>query len=428
MSQGAAPLPVRLYQSAANLAAPLAYRRVFAKLHAQGIGPERIRERRGVATAKRPEGKLLWFHAASVGESLSVLRLITHLGSANPEWSFLLTSGTATSAQVVSGRLPPRTTHQFAPLDARGMVKRFLSHWRPDAAVLVESELWPQMIAETHAAGIPLALINARISDRSAGQWKRFPRSAAYLLRHFRLIHCQDQRTVGHLHDLGLTQARSGANLKALSGALPFDSEELERMRACIAARPVWLASSTHPGEDEIMLAAHLSLISEKPEALLVLVPRHPERADAVERLIAEAGLAGIRRSTGRQITDRTQVYLADTLGETGLWYALSPLTCLCGSFVPVGGHNPYEPAFAGSAILHGPLYANFSQIYPALDEAGGACEVSDAEALAAELCRLNDDAAALKGMRRDVRRFASEQEDVLESFGETLSKVLGLS
>ena len=197
-----APLPVRLYAAAANLIAPLAYRRVAAKLRAHGTDPVRFRERMGKPTAKRPDGPLIWFHAASVGESLSVLRLITHMGETNPGWHFLLTSGTATSAEIVAKRLPPRCTHQFAPLDARRAMRRFLAHWEPSAAIFVESELWPQMLQMTRAAGIPLALLNARISDRSARNWKKFPATSRHLMGHFNVIHTQDARTTAHLHDV----------------------------------------------------------------------------------------------------------------------------------------------------------------------------------------------------------------------------------
>ena len=422
-----APLPIWLYRAAANVVAPLAYRRVAAKLDAQGISPTRQKERMGRATAARPKGRLIWFHAASVGESLSVLRLIEHLGQALPEASFLLTSGTATSAQIVARRLPPRTQHQFAPLDASRPLRRFHSNWHPDAAVFVESELWPQMLTRTHDRGIPLALINARISDGSARNWKRFPETARYLMNHFRMIHCQDQRTADHLHDLGLTQAEAGQNLKSLAGPAPYDAAALAALKETIANRPLWLASSTHPGEDEVMLAAHKSVLQDNPDALLILVPRHPERADTIAKQITDAGLTLARRSKTDPLTDKTQVYLADTLGETGLWYALSPLTCLCGSFTPVGGHNPFEPAHAGSAILHGPLYANFAKTYPELDAAGAGIEVDDAKALATELDKLLTRPNRLDALRDNARRFAAAQDDVLDAFAETLCKALAL-
>ena len=420
------PLPVRLYAAAARIVAPLAYRRVAAKLEAQGIANARLKERLGHATKDRPKGRVLWFHAASVGESLSVLRLITRLGEMQGDLSFLITSGTATSAQIVAKRLPPRTTHQFAPLDTAPALRRFFAHWHPDAGVFVESEVWPQMLIQARAHGVPLALINARISDGSAKNWKRFAATARFLLDHFGMIHCQDTRTERHLRDLGLDQAKKGPNLKALSGGLPVDETALEAVKSTIGGRPVWLASSTHPGEDEVVIAAQQQVLTQITDALLILVPRHPERAGDIARLIAAKGLRHSRRATGGQVTPDTQLYLADTLGETGLWYVLCPLTCLCGSFTPVGGHNPFEPAHAGSAILHGPIYANFAEGYPKLDQSGAALEVTE-DTVAPTVTRLLSDAEQLEDMRKKARAFAAGQEDVLDHFAMTLSNALSL-
>jgi 3-deoxy-D-manno-octulosonic-acid transferase len=421
------PLPVRLYRVAANLIAPLAYRRVARKLSAQGTPTNRLRERNGRATAARPAGRLLWVHAASVGESLSILRLIERIGRQQPDLSVLLTSGTATSARILAERLPPRTVHQFAPLDSAGAVRRFLDHWRPDAAVFVESELWPQMLTSARGRGLPLALVNARLSDRSAARWRRFPDTARFLMGHFSLVHCQDARTAGHLKALGLARAEVGPNLKSLSGPLPHDAAALSHLRARLGDRPLWLASSTHPGEDEIVLAAHRAVLADRPDALLILVPRHPERADDIAALVAGAGLTCARRSAGEDVTAATQVYLADTLGETGLWYMLAPLTCLCGSFVPVGGHNPFEPAHAGSAILHGPLHANIAEAYAALDAAGGGWQVADAAGLTGAVRALIADPAALAAMRASARAFAERQEAGLDAIADSVASALSL-
>ena len=418
-------LPLLIYRAAANAAAPLAYRRVAADLTSQGIAPERVRERAGHATAPRPPGPLAWFHAASVGESLSVLRLIEQLGEMHPQRAFLITSGTAASARIVAERLPPRTLHQLAPLDSGRILKCFLAHWRPDSATLVESELWPQLICMAADAGIPLALVNARISVRSAGRWRRLPASARHLLGKFRLIHCQDERTAALLAQLGAPGARAGLNLKSFGGPLPFDSAELERLRGLTAGRPVWLASSTHPGEDDVALAAHRELLGTFPDLLLVLVPRHPQRADAIAGLIGQGGLRAARRSAGEAPEAQTQVYLADTLGETGLWYALCRIVCLCGSFVPVGGHNPYEPAHAGCAVIHGPLLANFERVYRDFAEAGGSMQVSDAAALAASVRALLDDPALLEETGAKSAAFAASQQDALAEFAGALSAAL---
>lgn len=418
---------VRVYAALANLIAPVAAGRSADKLQAAGVDPNRIAERKGHASKPRPDGQLLWFHAASVGESLSVLRLIDHLGMTHKHLNFLITSGTATSAEIVSKRLPPRTRHQFAPLDARAYLRRFLDHWQPDAAVFVESELWPQMLAETARRGVPLALVNARISDRSARNWTRAAKTSRYILDHFAMIHCQDAATAQHMANLGRTDAKQGTNLKSLSGALPFDEAERTRMQKLMQGRPVWLASSTHPGEDQIILAAQKALQPAFPGLLLILVPRHPERASDIEVLIAEAGLIGTRRSLGGQLDGKTQVYMADTLGETGLWYALCPVTCLCGSFTPVGGHNPFEPAHAGSAVIHGAHYANFAQVYADMNAAGAAVEVADAPALTRQLDQLLSTPVQLRAMGQNAQDFVAGQSDAMEQIAQDLSKALSL-
>lgn len=419
------PALLGLYSTLTRALAPLAWRRVQRKLAANGADPARISERLGRTALPRPAGRLIWFHAASVGESVSVLRLIDHLGQSDPNLRFLITSGTATSADVLARRLPKRTQHQFAPLDTREALRRFLAHWHPDLGVFVESELWPHMIEMAYAHDVPLALINARISDRSARGWKRFGRTARYLLSHFSIIHCQDQRTADHFHDLGLRRARAGGNLKAAAGALPYDAAVLTRLRGVIGTRPLWVASSTHPGEEETVLAAHAEILKSRPDALLILVPRHPERA----REILEKGTAVIptwsRRSTDMPISAKTQVYLADTMGETGLWYALAPIVFLGGSLTPVGGHNPYEPAAAGAAVLHGPLYANFTEAYAAFDTHGGALEVADAGALSEAVLGLMSDSQALDTMRENARSFAQSQTQILDEIGAALLSLL---
>jgi 3-deoxy-D-manno-octulosonic-acid transferase len=326
----------------------------------------------------------------------------------------------------VGKRLPDRTRHQFAPLDSARYLRRFLRHWLPNAAVFVESELWPNMLRQARAQGVPLALVNARISDNSARNWARFPGTARTLLGAFRLIHCQDARTARHLEALGARRAVPGVNLKSLSGPLAYDTEEVARLRREIGARPLWLASSTHPGEEEIVLSAQTQVLKTRPDALLVLVPRHPERAGEIMGKIGATGLSAAQRSKGERPHAACAVYLADTLGETGLWYALSPITCLAGSFTPVGGHNPFEVAHAGSALLHGPLYANFAEAYPALHAAGAAREV-EAEELADAVRALMEDDAARDTLAGNARAFATAQDDALAEIAQDLSNALGL-
>ncbi|MBZ8119659.1 3-deoxy-D-manno-octulosonic acid transferase [Roseovarius sp. LXJ103] len=421
-------LLLRIYGGLATALAPLAYTRIKTKLRSHSIDPERFSERMGHPGLPRPAGRLIWFHAASVGESLSVLRLIEEMGSALPDVHFLLTSGTATSAEIVARRLPTRTQHQFAPLDSARAMARFLNHWRPDAGVFVESELWPNMLRSAAARGVPLALINARISDRSARNWTRAAGTARSLMGLFRMIHTQDARTERHLRGLGLKHAKMGQNLKSFAAPLPVDENALSAMQGGLSHRPLWVFSSSHPGEEEIALRAHAALLAAHPDLLLILVPRHPERGGNIARLIADRGMQTARRSLGAMPGAEEAVFLADTLGETGLWYRLSPIVCLGGSFTPVGGHNPYEPAHCGAAILHGPLYANFIGVYAELHRAKAAMEVQDAGALAQAVGRLLSSADALKNLQSASTSFAAIQADALGHMARDLCAALELA
>lgn len=417
-------LTYRIYSGVANLAAPLAYRKVAKKLAAAGVAPDRLPERLGQATQPRPAGQLMWCHAASVGESLSALTLIEAMGARHPELQFLLTSGTATSAEIVAKRLPARCHHQFAPLDSAGALRRFLDHWSPDLVAFVESELWPQMIMRAGAVA-PLALLNARMSKGSLRNWGKFPASARMLLDRFALIRTQDQATLDGLLALGAEPSRcaKGQNLKSAAGPLPVPTEALSQLQKQIGARPIWIAASTHPGEELAVLEAHKALLSDHPDLLLLLVPRHPERAPEIEQMIANAGLRHSLRSRGDAPT--AQVYLADTLGEMGLFYSLSPLVFLGGSLTPVGGHNPFEPAHAGAVVLHGPLYANFAESYAEFAKAGGSVEVSDSAELAQALTILLNDPDHRAAESAAAQGFARGQMQGLDQMISELSALL---
>lgn len=418
---------LRLYGALANLAAPFAYRKVAAKLTAANVAPARIRERTGHATAPRPAGPLVWFHAASVGESVSILALVTRMGRDDPALNFLITSGTATSAEIVASRMPPRTQHQFAPLDSAIYLRRFLGHWAPQMAIFVESELWPQMIVKTAKTGIPMALLNARISASTARSWARIPATARRLLALFSMIKTQTDDTKNVLISLGSNPETTGhgPNLKAAAAPLPHDPLALAALRAAINNRPLWVASSTHPGEEEIILKAHEIALAQIPDLLLILVPRHPARADDIRSMITAANMGQTRRSAGQNPETATQIYLADTMGETGLWYALSPLVFLAGSLSDVGGHNPYEPAQSGAAILVGPNVANFAETYAELDKSGGCLRVNNADDIGAAVISLLTEPAQLSSLRASARRFAQAQETGLDGITQDLFDLL---
>ena len=392
MTRAPTPLPLRAYLAATAIAGPLA-RRLLDRRRASGKeDAARLRERLGHPGRPRPDGPLVWLHAASVGESLALLPLLGRLLAERPEIGALITSGTVTSASLLAERLPARAVHQYVPVDTAAAVTRFLDHWQPDLAVWTESELWPRLICQAHARGTPMLLVNARMSQRSLKRWRRAPRTAAALLARFDGILAQDTATAEGLRALGLPDASLAVSgsIKQAAAALPCDEAELERLRAAIGNRFTWLAASTHPGEEALAAEAHLAFRQTIPDALLIVAPRHPERSDEVAMRLTEVGLSPSRRREGPPPLDAA-VYLADTLGEMGLWYRLAPVSLVGGSFGAVGGHNPYEPIALNSAVLHGPDTTNFADIYRTLTSGGGSRLVRSADDLAAALTRLAD-------------------------------------
>ncbi|MGJ8625486.1 MAG: 3-deoxy-D-manno-octulosonic acid transferase [Sulfitobacter sp.] len=424
-----APFLYSAWVVVSSLILPFAARSSTRKLRDAGVPITRAHEKLGHATEeRRGSGPLIWFHAASVGESLSVLALITRMGVALPRAHFLITSGTETSARLVAQRMPPRTVHQFAPLDAPGPMKRFLKHWRPDAAVFVESELWPQMLRRTHDSGARMAMVNARLSEKSMAQWRKMPKLSGYMLDVFDLILTQNDAMAEAMVTLNAPADRvaRGINLKSMAGPLPVDEDALFEARAALGHRPVWVASSTHPGEEAAVLKAHKLLLKKHPDLCLILAPRHPERGDEVTELIAGESLSLTRRTRGD--APGGQVFLADTLGELGTWYALTDVVFLGGSLRPIGGHNPYEVAQSGAAVLSGVHVTNFAETFAEMETLGAARLVADAEYLAEKLQNwLSDDKARAKAGAA-AQAFAHAQTDKLDSIAARLIKALGLS
>lgn len=380
-----------LYLAASRWMVPLANRKLASRLAEGKEDPDRINERRGIASQPRPKGELVWFHAASVGESLSLLDLIESLIDERPDLNVLITTGTRSSADLLESRLPDQTIHQFVPLDAQSFVQAFLEHWKPDVAVWTESELWPSLICETSERGIAMISLNTRISGDSYKKWLWVRGAARALLGKFDLFLAQDRITAKHLQRLGAraNRVRINGSLKESSGALPHDEEERAEISAALETRPVWLAASTHPGEEEMAAEAQRIARRSAPRLLLIIAPRHPERGPAIAEMLRKAGWRVALRSEGVQPDAVIDIYIADTLGEMGLWYRLAPLNFLGGSLVEIGGHNPYEPAALGSAILHGPHIANAKDVYDRLDEVGGARLVKDADSLGAAVIDL---------------------------------------
>lgn len=423
------PLLYHVYVAATGLLVPFFAWLETRKLRAAGVPIVRAHEKLGHATAAREgAGPLVWFHAASVGESMSVLSVITKMGELVPRAQFLITSGTATSAQMVADRLPPRTVHQFAPLDAPGPVARFVKHWRPDAAVFVESELWPQMLRRTKQTGARMVLVNARLSAASRNAWQKRPRTAAYVLGTFDLILTQNDemaQAMVNMHAPADRVAR-GINLKSLANPLAQDPAVLAQVRTSLQGRPVWIAASTHAGEEEIILRAHAKLLETTPDLLLLLAPRHPDRSAEIVKLIEQQGLSCAVRSKGA-LPGQEAVYLADTLGELGNWYALSKIIFLGGSLKPIGGHNPFEVALAGAGVLSGPEIFNFSETYTEMQAAGAVRLVQDDTSLQATVAELLQDPGTLETMGRAARDFVRGKSAQLTIIAERLVRALHL-
>jgi 3-deoxy-D-manno-octulosonic-acid transferase len=375
---------LNLYRSMTMAAGPLTSAYLTRRQRVGKEDPARVEERRGIASRQRPAGKLVWIHAASVGETASVLALVDRVLEERAVW-VLITTGTVTSARMLEDRRAPwqRVIHQFVPLDHPNYVRDFLDHWRPDLAIWVESELWPNLIREASERRVPMLLLNARMSQRSFRGWQFLPSVIGPLLGGFDLCLAQDSTHAERLHQLGAKRALCVGDLKSAAPPLPVARGELDRLAEQIGHRPVWLAACTHDGEEAIAAEAHRALQREVPAILTLIAPRHPSRSASIAAMLQSKGLAVARRSANHDIAGTTDIYLADTLGELGLFYRLSGIAFIGGSLVPLGGHNPYEAARLDCAILHGPDMSNAASLARALANACAAEMVRDAEAMA---------------------------------------------
>ncbi len=394
-----ASLSLHAYRILTALGTPLAGPFLSIRLKRGKEDPQRIGERRGRAGLSRPAGRLVWLHGASVGEAVSLLPFVERITRAGA--SALVTTGTVTSAALLSQRLPPGALHQYAPLDSPFFLRRFLAHWRPDAALIAESELWPNMIVELKRAGSPLAMINGRISERSFNRWRRAPGLIGAILSRFDLCLARSEGDGERLTALGATRVLVAGDIKFDAPALPADRRELAELSGLASGRQIWIAASTHDGEERIAATAHKRLAQVFPDALTLIAPRHPERGGEILRDLEAQGLVCALRSHGGRPGPGTSVYICDTIGELGLFYRLAGVVFVGKSFAGGGGQNPIEPARLASAILHGPKVGNFRDVYAALDEAGGALEIARPEDLGDALVALFANASRLRAMAR---------------------------
>jgi 3-deoxy-D-manno-octulosonic-acid transferase len=413
----ATPLAYRAYRIATRLIGPLAPALLAWRRRRGKEDPSREDERLGYPTLNRPEGRIAWLHGASVGEGLALLPLVGKLIGRG--FTVLVTTGTVASATILAERLPAGALHQYIPLDVPAFLGRFLDHWQPDLVLIAESELWPNMLEDVSARGIPLALVNARLSERSFQRWQRFPTLIAAMLGRIDLCLAQSEDDGSRLLRLGAPHVQVAGNLKYDVPAPPVDPLCLAELAAAIGSRPVWLAASTHGGEDEIVAQVHQALVPAFPDLLTILVPRHAHRGAQIAQSIGAMGLRTALRSRGNPVSADIGLYIADTMGELGVFYRLANIVFVGKSIGgAAGGQNPIEPAKLGAAILHGPNVSNFSDVYRALDDSHGAALVGDAPTLARALQMLFSDPALL-------RRMARAASDSVEKLGGASDNIL---
>lgn len=370
----------RLVSRALPLVAPSLLRR---RVQRGKEDHDRWREKLGEPSAPRPEGRLVWLHAVGLGEVLALRGLISAMAAEAPELNFLITSTARSSGQVIANNLPPRTIHQFLPVDAPQYLHRFLNHWQPNLSIWAEQDLWPGAVVSADRAGVPLALVNARMNANSFASRRKARGLYANLFKRFRLIAAQDAATAANLTALGATAPQVTGSLKAAAPALSYDAQALAVLQPALQNRKLWLLSSSHEEDEAAALAAHRQILAAEPNALLIIVPRDPPRGAEIHAAAQAQGLSASLQSQGRD--SMSQVHIVDAFGQLGLWYRLAPKALIGGSFGPTEGHNPWEAAALDCAILHGPQTANFAADYAQLDGAGAALPVT-AETLATAL------------------------------------------
>ncbi|MFV0299220.1 MAG: 3-deoxy-D-manno-octulosonic acid transferase [Hyphomicrobiaceae bacterium] len=391
---------LKLYSALTRAARPIAPLILWWRMRHGKEDWDRLGERLGRASLIRPEGNIVWFHGASVGEVNSILPLIRRLGELRPDVSFLLTSGTVTSAEFVASRLPPRTFHQYVPLDSPRIAAAFLEYWRPALAIFTEQEIWPNLVMEACRRHVPMALVNARMSDHSFERWQRRPGLAEALFSRFSLVMAQSEVLAERFRSLGAHWAVNSGNLKFDVPPPVVDESALLALKTALDGRPVLMAASTHPGEEEIVARVHARLRERVPGLVTIIAPRHPNRGEGIAATLSGMGLSVKRRQEGHLPEPETDIYLADTIGELGTLYAVAGVAFIGGSLVPHGGQNPIEAVQHGVAVVTGPHTRNFADVLRVLKACDGVQVVKDEDELGAvlELLLMSpDDAARLR-------------------------------
>ena len=409
-------MSVSLYRALTWISAPLINRYLDRRLQDGKEDRDRFGERMGHASCPRPQGPLIWIHAASVGESLSMISLIDRLDRERPEITILMTSGTTSSASLLGERLPEDVIHQYIPVDRVPWVRRFLDHWQPDLVLWVESEFWPSVLSEVHNREIPAFLMNARISAASLRGWRRAPWMIRSLLATFDLCMAQTELDADRLRSLGAVNVACPGNLKFAADPLPADPDTLAAFNTSIAGRPRWVAFSTHPGEEEIIAETHERLVGNFPELVTILIPRHPGRAADIRQMLDARNLTVSVRSRSDTVDQTTSIVLADTIGELGLFFRSTDIAFVGGTLVPHGGQNPIEPARLGCAIVHGPHMENFLSVESELAAAGASVVAKSSEEIAREVGTLLSNSALRQRRISVARSVADGKQSILDA------------
>lgn len=417
---------IGLYRGLISFSFPLIYATYIRKRRKNGKEhPTRFNERLGVYTHERPKGKLYWFHGASVGEAISMLPLIDKMLKEDEDLSVMVTTGTLTSAEIMAKRLPERAFHQFVPFDVPRFAKRLLEHFKPDAVLWFESELWPSMLSEVKKKGIPLILVNGRISDKSFRIWRKFLFVAKELLGCFCLCLGQSEQDKNRLQLLGAKRADCVGNLKYAGMALPVDENKLGKLKAAVEKRRVFLLSSTHHNEEEQFCFCFKELQRVVDGVLVIIAPRHPQRGKEIYDMLQSRGFAVKLRSAGEEIDDKTEIYVADTIGEMGLWYRVAEVTFVGGSLIAHGGQNFMEPARDKNAVLVGPYMHNFVEMLARAKVNGAVWQVQSAAEAVAEAEKLFREPEYLEERARKAYAWTVEEAKVLEGICRALKKEL---
>lgn len=408
---------LKLYKALLTFLFPVVISRYIEKRKKNGKEDvNRFNERLGKATLPRPKGKLIWMHGASVGESVSMLPLIHKLLELYPDAHVMVTTGTTTSAEVMAKRLPERAFHQYYPLEHPLYAARFVRHWKPNIALWFESEFWPAMLSTVKKRNIPIILVNGRISNKSFKRWQQFEFVIKEILDCFSLCLGQSDEDTYRLKVLGAKNTASLGNLKYAGLPLPVDKQKEDEMKEQFAGRPVWLVSSTHDDE-EAKIGRFLKDLEKKiPQLLTVIAPRHPHRGvDIKQKLENDFGLKVSLRSSGEKITPETNVYVADTIGELGIWYELIDVVFIGGSLIAHGGQNFMEPSRYRDAVIVGPHMFNFTDAMNRAKRADAVIQVNDVLELIDMVEKLLTTPDLLEAKRSLAYNWATSEAKVLD-------------